>query len=140
MSLSKKSWIALIFIAIISGISIATAVQMWMYGQTSTVPPEGYTMYLEDEVWANGTAIDWGDTYPGNTYYYNLTVESLVPSNTTVWLEVVDLPLGWTETWDANATLLGPEESVFGWLNLTIPSDAEAGEYSWDSYIKGEYT
>lgn len=138
--MNKLAWIGILLVAIVAGVVVAGAVREWLYPQTFTIGAIEYTTYIEGESWANGTMIDWGTIYPDNTYYYNLTVTSLVPSNTTVTFHVVGLPTDYIQTWDCNNTLVSPLATVFGWLNLTVPSTAVEGSYTQSCIIKGEYT
>jgi hypothetical protein len=139
--MNKTTTPILVFIlTIIIGAGLVYAATQWAYPQSATVPPERYRYYVDDEAWSNGTNIDWYDLYPGTTNYCNFTVVSLVPSNTTITIYPLNLPIGWTQTWTANNTLIPPLGTAFGWLNVTVPSDAVAGDYSWSLIVKGEYT
>jgi len=138
--LNRKTWIVLILASFIVGASVVWAVQTYQFPNSATIPEVEYTIYIDGTEWTGGTLIEWDIIYPGNTYYYNLTVQSLVPSNTTVHVTTTSLPSGWNLTWSLNATVISPEQTVWDYLNLSIPSDEVADTYTWYMEIKGEYT
>lgn len=127
--------------ALIVGVVIGATVNKYVLHipQEATVSNATLVTYVDGKQWTNGTLLNWTTVDPGATYYCNLTVQNTGNVNVTVYLIVDGLPLGWTETWTGNATLLMPNESVSGDLDLTVPVDAVKGaKCNWDSYIKGE--
>lgn len=141
--MNHKTWITLIigaslFGAFIVGV-LAPAIQAYFYPQTTTVGPK-LAIYIGDTEWLNGTLIDWGSLEADESYELDLNVINLSNGPVTVMLEVTGLFTGWTETWTKHDTLLAFEGWANGTLTLTIPYGAPLGDYSWGSYIKGEYT
>lgn len=134
---SKLGTLLLLITALVAGTAIGVLVQEYYYPQNATVKAStSLEIYLDDELWTNGTAIDWGTIEPEDIWYSNLTVVNTGNTNTTVYLVIEGLPQGWTETWTANNTFLEPTESVSGDLTLTVAADATAGTYEWNSYLR----
>jgi hypothetical protein len=107
--------------------------------QKITVPDTtSLEAYLNGETWANNTEISWANTT--GTQTKNLTVWNNGNVNITVTLIIEDLPSGFTETWDANGTLLEPDYWIDGNLTLTVPTNTTVGTYNWNSYVRGEQT
>lgn len=139
--MNKKAWIVMLLIALIAGVAVASAVQknFWTYPQTITIIPT-LAVYLEGTEWANGTQIDWGSQEANATYQYNLDVQNLSNATIRVTMQITGLEADWMETWSVNNTLLEFEEWANGTLTLSIPYGVPEDTYSWNSYIKGEYT
>lgn len=109
-----------------------------MYPQTVTVQSFTLETYVDNVLWTNGSTIDWGTVKPDAEYYFeNFTVRNTGSISCTVYLVIPNLPVGWSETWQGNGTLLNPLEQVEASLNLTIPVGAD-GTYNFNSYIRGE--
>ena len=111
------------------------------YPSTGTVKELEIEAYLNTEPLTNGTTIDWGEVYPGESYYYeNLTVVNTGTVNCRVYWLIPDLPSYLTETWDGNDVFLEPSENFSGPLTLTVAVDAPLESFSYTSYLIGEHT
>ncbi len=85
--------------------------------------------------WENGTRLDWGTLPKGVSADKTLIVYNDGDYDVTVYL-IADLPPGWTLTWEANGTIVpGGGSTLFKDLTLTVPSDAAAGTYNFDTWI-----
>ena len=111
------------------------------YPSTGTVKELQIEAYLNTEPLTNGTTIDWGEVYPGESYYYeNLTVVNTGTVSCTIYWLIPDLPWYLTEEWDGNNTFLEPSEYFTGSLTLTVAVDAPLGDFSYTRHLIGEQT
>lgn len=136
--MGKKSIIAVTLVLIVAAISIGAAVQQYLLPGKLTVTSVELTMYVDGEEWANGTAIDYGEGPANATYTKELNIQNIGSLNCTVFLYITNLPSGWTETWNANATFTEPHGWANGTLTLTVPADVEDGTYTWDRIVIGK--
>jgi len=118
---------------------IAPLVQQWLIPQTATISNVSYTMYIDSVLWTNNTLLDWGPLDPGASYTCNLTIVNTSNVNATFYLLTDTLPVGWSESWTANATLLEPTQVASGDWTLTVDVAAVPGDsYNWNSWVGGE--
>lgn len=122
-------------IGVLLGLVAASVITTYLFPQSATVIEYEATFILEGTAWANNTAIDWGALFADTEYEYNFTVANTGSASFNVTMYVVNLPSGWTETWDANMTVLNPTEYIWGNLTLTVPAGATANTYNWDTTI-----
>jgi len=125
------------------GMVAAAVVIHYYYPNIGTISQASLTLYLNNKLYTNNTAINWtelngGSLDPGYTY----TVENMTVVNTgntplTVYIVTEGLPADWTLSWQANDTLLNPSEQVSGWLNLTIP-DTATDWPTWGFHLYGD--
>jgi len=134
----KKSLIAIALLALFIGMVVANSVIRYMYPNIGEIAEPELKLYLNDKLYTNNTAIDWGTCYPGCTYSFeNMTVVNAGNTNLTVYIVTYGLPSDWTLQWQANNTLIQPNEMASGWLNLTIPENATEWP-TWGFYLYGE--
>ena len=138
--MSKKVLAVLAALGFLFGLVIARPMIEYYFPQTAVIPSAELTIYINGDEWVNGTAIDWGNVTAGEAYSVTLNVTNTGGVTCNVTLIIVDLPAGWTETWQGNNTQLAPGESVSADLVLTVPQNAASGAYTWDSYVRGEIT
>jgi uncharacterized membrane protein len=132
---------ALLILGLLIGITATQIIREYAYPQKATVVSIQLEVYLDEELSANGTEIDWGEVQAGDIWYSNLTVKNVGNVECTVYLMVEGLPAGWHETWEnttasVNGTVLASTQRVAGNLTLTVSPTASDGVYTWDSYIK----
>lgn len=131
----KLSLILVCLIAAVIGAASAAFVVQYYYPNVGSIG--ALTVYINDVEYADETPINWGACQPGYMYWKNMTVMNMgnVALNVSIVLE--GLESSWTLTWDANNTELQVGESVMGWLNLTIPTEATTWG-TWGFYLNGE--
>ena len=133
--------ISLIGVCIFAGFVGAAyyASQTKVHPSTATGQTVGITIYLGDEEWINGTAINWGPVEANSQQYDYLNVKNTGQLSCIVTLHSTGLPVGWTQTWTANATTITPNQWANGtlWLNTT---NVEAVTYNWNTIIRAEQT
>lgn len=139
--MAKLKYIPIFLIALIAG-AVAVPITQYFFPQNATVAGVvKLEVYVDDALWLNGTAIDWGLVEPDETVFLNLTVKNIGNVNTKVAFLVPNLPTGWMETWTpANNTVIAPSTSAVADLVLTVPSDATPGTFNWQSWVRGEQT
>jgi len=110
----------------------------------ATVPPPTpepkIKMFSDDgctlEV-ANGTTINWGTVSVGaNTITY--WIKNTGNCDVTLSLTTAKSPSGWNLSWDYDGTAIIPADVRRVKITLTVPTDASAGTYGWDSWITAE--
>jgi len=138
--MSKKVLAVLAALGFLIGLVAAQIMIEYYFPQTAVIPSAELTVYINGDEWINGTTIDWGNVTAGEAYSVTMNVTNIGGVTCNVTLIIVDLPAGWTETWQGNNTLLAPGESVSADLILTVPQNAASGAYTWDSYVCGEIT
>ena len=131
--------ISLIGICIFVGFVVAGVIQQYVYPSTATGQTVGITIYLGDEEWINGTAINWGPVEANSQQYDYLNVKNTGQLSCTVTLHSTDLPTGWTQTWTANASTIAPNAWANGTLTLTTTT-VEAITYNWNTIIRATQT
>lgn len=118
-------------------IGFASAATLNNYFQSVTVTGNpALKMYFDTvEVPLDGT-MDWGLMDPGASQSKSVSVENV--GNTALTVSIIAaLPLGWTETWSMNNTVVEPTFKATAPLTLTVPADALAGDYKWAITLKG---
>lgn len=135
---SKTKTIAIVLGLIVAAISIGAAVQQYLLPGKVTISSVPLAMYVDGVEWINGTAIDYGEGPANSTFTKELSVQNLGSLNCTLYLYLINLPAGWSESWTANATFTEPNEWANGTLTLTVPAGATDGTYSWDRYLIGK--
>ena len=137
--MNNKTFGVILLVALLIGVAAAVIYEKWYLPQTVTVGTAALEIYLTETKYENGTDIEWGLVEPGKSYNKSLNVTNTGTLPCNVTLILIDLPIGWTETWTANKTIIATGEWANGTLTLTVPSDA-LGYYQWNSYIRGEQT
>ena len=133
--------VMLIGVLVFAGFAVAAVIKQYVYPSSATVNKLEVTIYLNGEVWTNGTAIPWGNVNASTTYYYdNLTAKNTGEVAVTVTLHAEGLPAGWTTEWIGNDTFLEVNESVGGELSLSVPAEATDGFHSWNYIVVVEQT
>lgn len=122
----KLKYVALALIGLVVGVAISYAIYSMTGTQTAT--STGLSVLLNDIPLEQDSVIAWGDIELAILYSANLSVTNNNPSTVIVHLYCTGLPVGWTETWDANGTALMTGESTWGWLNLTATT---IGSETW---------
>jgi len=135
-----KKLLAIFLIVVICfavGAGIALIYKEYTMHQTATAVENTVSLkwYLDGTEFTNDSTLDWGTLNVTETYFYNLTVVNEGTVNTNVYLLIQNLPVGWTETWTANNTVLAPNSWVAGDLDLYCGS---AGTFNWNTKIVGE--
>lgn len=121
--------------AILIASTVAVILERYFMPQTAQVNAL-VTMELDGVQWTNGTTIDWGLVDPDSTYFYPFSVTS-ISGNYTITLYVSGLPDGWIQTWSANGTMVGFQETVTANLTLYIPPTAY-GTASFNAWMEVE--
>ena len=139
MNAIKKSLIAIALLALFIGMVAANEIIKYFYPNIGSINPKSsIEVYLEGQEYENNTAIDWGACDPGMTYSFsNFSVVNTGDTNLTVYIIPHGLPSDWTLTWEANNTLIQPNEMASGWLNLTIPETATEWP-TWGFHVYAE--
>ena len=92
------------------------------------------TVYIEDTAYSTNLTVarplDWTGATPGNTYTKNMTVVNNDTQALTLQLFTTE-PLGSTQTWPHNNTLLASSSMTSGTLTLTLDTIVAAGPYTW---------
>jgi len=130
----------LVLVAFLAGAVLAVVVQQFLIPSTATVTNVGLQVYIDNELWVNGTELDWSPVEPNSTYYFsNLTALNSGSVNFTVTLTAPNLPTDWTLTWTANGTVLAPNQMAQAELTLYVPVNVVAGQtYTWDMWINAD--
>jgi hypothetical protein len=134
----KSSTIVLLVIALAVGIGAAAIVQQSQFPNEATVE-SGLTFYLNGMEWQNGTTIDWGKVHKSSSYFVEFNVTNTGTDNYTLSL-ITYPPVGWSQTWIENGTLLNAGSSLTGNLILTVASTASDGNYNWDMTVDAVVT
>jgi len=135
---NKLSLLFVILIAfVVTFAACAVLVEYW-HPNTGTITAPALELYIDDILYLNETALDWGPCEAGYTYSIeNMTVLNVGNTALTVSFVTEQLPVGWTLEWEPVTQIVQPDAQIGGWLNLTIPIDAtEWG--TWGFYIRGE--
>jgi len=133
---SNSTLKTLIAILAIAGLTFAGAVTVteYYFPSTGTIVETKAAIYLEGELIANGTTMDWHDMQRGETWAYNFTVQNTGTTTFNVTLEITGIPTGITYMWTANNTELTPGTYAKADLKLTVDSTATLGTYSMGTY------
>lgn len=134
----KKIWLALLGLFVF-GVTLVFAPIVHEYVMTQTATGVEKTVslryYMDGTEFYNGSQLAWGLVNVSETYYYNLTVVNVGNLNTKVYVLIKNLPVGWTESWTANNTVLAPNQWVDGDFDLYCGS---TGTYIWNWTIRAE--
>jgi len=134
----KSSTIVLLVIALAVGIGAAAIVQQSQFPNEAVVE-SGLIFYLNGIEWQNDTTIDWGKVHKSSSYFVEFNVTNTSTDNYTLSL-ITYPPVGWSQTWIENGTLLNAGSSLKGNLILTVASTASDGNYNWDMTVDAVVT
>jgi len=136
--MNLKPLTAIIAIALLTftTLGITSEVVKYYYPNDGSISNPILTVYINDILYLNNTAIDWGTCKAGKTYTKNMTISNTGNINLTVTIMSTGLPKGWTLKWQANNTLLEPDFEIEDSLILTIPANATAWP-TWGFWIYG---
>lgn len=138
--LSKKAIIILLLTTIISTVVGAKIIiDQFTYTTSGSLGDEAHALVI----FINGTQIEGNGTFTYGKFIrgintYNLTVWNNGSTTVLVYLKTSGLPVGWTQTWEGNNTLLMPDYVVEGVCTITIPVEAVDGMYSWMTTVTAE--
>jgi hypothetical protein len=133
-----KPLTAIVAVALLTftALGITSEVVKYYYPNDGSISNPILTVYINDILYLNNTAIDWGTCKAGKTYTKNMTISNTGNINLTVTIMSTGLPKGWTLTWQANNTRLEPDYEIEDSLILTIPANATAWPV-WGFWIYG---
>lgn len=128
-ALSTIAWIFIVIIIVIVIVAVAISAS-----QPATSSQTDVTVYL-DTVKQNMNitqpqTLNWGNIAAGNVYTKNLTVTNTGSQNLTLMLLTTE-PLGTSQTWAYNNTILPPLSYASGSLTLTLSITPSSGQYTW---------
>jgi len=89
-----------------------------------------FEAYIDNQRLLTGDTLDWGTHR--NTFIFSCNLSVLNTDNVTRThtLYITNMPIGWKETWIANATAIEPDFWANGTLTLTIPTGTK-GTFSF---------
>jgi hypothetical protein len=127
-ALSTIAWALIIIVILVVIVAVAIA-----SSQPAAVQND-VTVYL-DTVKQNVNitqpqTLNWGNIAAGNVYTKNLTVTNTGSQNLTLMLLTTE-PLGTSQTWAYNNTILPPLSYASGSLTLTLSITPSSGQYTW---------
>lgn len=95
----------------------------------------GIQFFLNGTSWTSDTLTDWGYLNPGQNVRVTFNVSNGYNYGINISLITPDLPLGWTETWYLNNTII-PATTVqdSAILTLTVDPSATPRPYYWTMY------
>jgi uncharacterized membrane protein len=137
----SKKWFAIIII--LGSLSGLVTAQNVLLSNTYKAPQTAHvdstftlTITLDGVAWTNNTAIDWGTVTPNSTPTKTIifTNTGTVPIS-TISLVISGLPIGWIEAMPSLTTALNPGQQATGTIQLTVPNNAIAGDYSWNGIV-----
>ena len=131
--------ITLVGVLVFVGFTAAAVIQQYLHPSTATGQILKITSYLDGDLWLNNTGIDWDKVEADKSYWSYLNITNSGQLSCTVTLHSIGLPLGWTQTWTANNTLVTPNEWANGTLTLTTAT-VEAITYNWNTIIRATQT
>ena len=105
--------------------------------QTGSIPTVlSVGIKTDGTTWTNGTSIAWGTLNQSSTPTKSVEFANTgtIPISSIAFVSI-GLPSGWSLTMPSLTTVLNPKQSATGTLTLTVPSNATAGDYSWNSII-----
>lgn len=128
-ALSTIAWVLIVIIIVIVIVAVAISAS-----QPATSSQNDVTVYL-DTVKQNMNitqpqTLNWGNIAAGNVYTKNLTVTNTGSQNLTLMLLTTE-PLGTSQTWAYNNTILPPLSYASGSLTLTLSITPSSGQYTW---------
>jgi len=89
--------------------------------------------YLDNVRQLNNTVIEWGTVTRGtHTKLLSILNNGTVPYNLTIY--ITNLPLGWTESWTKNNTVVSPQAWANASFTLAIAKSA-VGEYMFGNMM-----
>lgn len=123
--------LALIVIIVIIVVAVAVAFAL---GSAPAVAASDVTVYIDsvkqDVNYTQPQTLNWGNVVAGNVYTKNFTVTNTGTQNLTLMLLTTE-PLGTTQTWAYNNSLLPPSTMASGSLTLTLSTNPSPGTYTW---------
>lgn len=136
--MSKKLLTVLSLASVLFGVVAAATLTQMYFPNTGEITV--LEIYLDNTLYSNGTAIDWGPCEPDNTYYFeNMTVINKGEVTLQVTIIPYNLPSDWILMWQHNNTVITTGTMKSGELNLTIPASATTWP-EWGFYLNGEET
>lgn len=137
--MNLKPLIATAIIALFIGAFATYAILEYYHQMTATVTSIKLTRNINGTILTDNEPIDWGIVENGTTTTLgNLTVTNNGTKQCTIYLWH-DAPNGWTVTWDANASVLEPNQNCTAPLELYVAANATQGmTYNWDCYVRAE--
>jgi hypothetical protein len=136
--MNLKPLTAIIAIALLTftTLGIASEVVKYYYPNDGSISNAILTMRINNILYSNNTAIDWGTCKAGKAYTKNMTISNIGNITLTVSIVSMGLPTGWTLMWQANNTRLEPDYEIEDSLILTIPANATTWPL-WGFWING---
>jgi hypothetical protein len=126
-----KAIMVIIVIIIFVIVGIAAAIGASITPQTAN---SDVTVYIDDVKqdvnYTQPQTLDWGSTIAGNVYTKNFNVTNTGNQNLTLMLLTTE-PLGTTQSWAHNNSLLPPASYAQGSLTLTLSTNPSSGAYTW---------
>jgi hypothetical protein len=95
------------------------------------------TVIIDSQTYTSNNAaipIKWGTVNFGDNTK-TVTITNNADTNLSPHLNVAGLPSGWTMTFSLEDQNLTADACETGTLTLNVPSDTEAGSYSWSASI-----
>jgi len=134
--MGKIGSLVAVALVIVAGFATAAIVEQAMFPNQMEIEGK-LTYYLNDVEFENNSLIDWGKGSKGKSYFYDFNVTNPTENNYTLYL-VTYPPVGWTQTWIQNGTLLPFYSSIVGKLILSVSSTVADGFYYWNMTIQAE--
>jgi hypothetical protein len=138
--MKKATVIAVISIALAVGCVVlvfALPITRYYFQNRANVKSTLLTFQLDSVEWANNTLMDWGDVQKGATYTKTFTAHNAGTNAANVYL-MSSLPAGWSMFWAQNGTLLTPDATASGDLQMTTAADASEGVSFWDVWVNAQ--
>ena len=137
--MNLKPLIATAIMGLLVGAATAIIYKEYLHPMTAEVVSITLTRTLEGTELAQDEQIDWGIVENGTTTTLgNLTVTNNGTAPCTVYLWH-NAPNGWTITWNANTSVLEPNQNCTAPLELYVAANATQGmTYNWDCYVRAE--
>ena len=134
---------AVLILALFVGALAAQITRDYFFPSIGTVTTLGLKLYIDSVETPNMTVLNWGnitrEVGENVTYYCNATVLNTDDQAWTVYIYVLDEPLGVRHSWAANGTKLNPGDWTYADLELTVTIEAVDGTYSMGTYnLRGE--
>lgn len=137
---SVKRLIIVLVVLLIGAVTVAIAISVYRLYIPQTVEvavtlPASIRVTIGGVEVENGTMIDWGTLNRGGSAHKSVSIRNNGDHAVTVYIRA-DLPPWWTLDADWNGTRLTlGGGSILTWMELTAPSDADLGTYTFDAWI-----